>query len=95
MIENLPNPGGNITYFAQTAPGGVRLADTFTGSADPNATSTPYNQFISSGLHTAYPNTQAGLGTENWDRLEAVLQRQDRDPYRRGHLCRRAAGKLG
>jgi hypothetical protein len=36
-----------------------RLTSAFTGAADPNAASTPYNQFIVSGQHNAYPNTQA------------------------------------
>jgi hypothetical protein len=36
-----------------------RLTTAFTGAADPNAASTPYNQFIVSGQHNAYPNTQA------------------------------------
>ncbi len=36
-----------------------RLTTAFTGSPDPGAASTPYNQLILSGQHTAYPGTQA------------------------------------
>jgi hypothetical protein len=36
-----------------------RLSSAFTGTADPAAASTPYNQFIVSGQHNAYSNTQA------------------------------------
>ncbi len=36
-----------------------RLNTAFTGAPDPNAASTPYNQFILSGQHNAYPHTQA------------------------------------
>jgi hypothetical protein len=36
-----------------------RLQTSFTGAADPNAASTPYNQLILSGQHNAYPQTQA------------------------------------
>ncbi len=36
-----------------------RLTTAFTGAADPNAVSTPYNQLILSNEHDAYPGTQA------------------------------------
>ncbi len=36
-----------------------RLATAFTGTPDPNAGSTPYNQLILSGQHEAYPHTQS------------------------------------
>ena len=51
-LEHYANPTCDSNCFSH-------LANTFTGTADPNASSTPYNQFIASGLHTAYPNTQA------------------------------------
>lgn len=50
-LENYANPTCNSNCFS-------RLATTFTGAPDPNAMSTPYNQFIISGQHNAYPNTQ-------------------------------------
>ncbi len=50
-LENYANPTCDSNCFS-------RLATTFTGAPVPNATSTPYNQFIVSGQHTAYPNTQ-------------------------------------
>ncbi|HUI53956.1 MAG TPA: carboxypeptidase-like regulatory domain-containing protein [Bryobacteraceae bacterium] len=36
-----------------------RLNGAFTGAPNPNAASTPYNQFILAGQQDAYPNTQA------------------------------------
>ena len=50
-LENYANPTCDSNCFS-------RLTTTFTGAADPNAASTPYNQFVVSGQHTAYPNTQ-------------------------------------
>jgi len=50
-LENYANPTCQDNCFS-------RLASTFNGSAVPNALSTPYNQFIVSGQHSAYPNTQ-------------------------------------
>ena len=50
-LENYANPTCDTNCFS-------RLATTFTGAADPNALTTPYNQFIVSGQHDAYPNTQ-------------------------------------
>ncbi len=50
-LESYANPTCDSNCFS-------RLATTFTGAPDPGATSTPYNQFIISGQHTAYPNTQ-------------------------------------
>ncbi len=49
-LENYANPTCDSNCFS-------RLASTFTGVADPNAQSTPYNQMIISGQHNAYPNT--------------------------------------
>jgi hypothetical protein len=51
-LENYANPTCDANCFS-------RLANTFTGAANPNAASTPYDDFIVSGQHTAYPNTQA------------------------------------
>lgn len=51
-MENYANPTCDANCFS-------RLASTFNGAADLNAANTPYNQFIVSGLHNAYPNTQA------------------------------------
>ena len=51
-LEHYANPTCETNCFS-------RLATTFNGNADPNALSTPYNQFIVSGQHNAYPNTQA------------------------------------
>lgn len=50
-LENYSNPTCDANCFS-------RLSSAFTGIPDPNATSTPYNQLIISGQHTAYPNTQ-------------------------------------
>ena len=51
-MENYANPACDTNCFS-------RLASPFNGNSNPNATSTPYNQFIMSGQHNAYPNTQA------------------------------------
>jgi outer membrane receptor protein involved in Fe transport len=51
-LEHYSNPTCDTNCFS-------RLTTAFTGIADPNAASTPYNQFIVSGQHNAYPNTQA------------------------------------
>ena len=51
-LEHYSNPTCDADCFS-------RFASTFTGAANPNATSIPYNDFIVSGQHTAYPNTQA------------------------------------
>lgn len=53
-LESYANPTCDSNCFS-------RLTATFTGAADPNAASTPYNQFIVSGQHTAYPNTQTAI----------------------------------
>jgi hypothetical protein len=50
-LENYANPTCDSNCFS-------RLASTFNGAPDPNAATTPYNQFIVSGQHSAYPNTQ-------------------------------------
>ena len=50
-MENYANPTCDTNCFS-------RLANTFNGAAVPNALNTPYNQFIVSGQHNAYPNTQ-------------------------------------
>jgi outer membrane receptor protein involved in Fe transport len=51
-LEHYSNPTCDSNCFSH-------LTSTFTGAADPSAVSTPYNQFIVSGLHNAYPDTQA------------------------------------
>ena len=51
-LESYFNPTCDTNCFS-------RLANTFTGTPDPTAVSTPYNQFIISGQHNAYANTQA------------------------------------
>ncbi len=50
-LENYANPTCDSNCFS-------RLTTAFTGAPNPNAASTPYNQFIVSGQHSAYPNTQ-------------------------------------
>ena len=51
-LEHYANPACSTDCFS-------RLATTFTGAPDPNAASTPYNQFIDAGERNAYPKTQA------------------------------------
>jgi outer membrane receptor protein involved in Fe transport len=51
-LEHYSNPTCDSNCFSH-------LTSTFTGAADPNGASTPYNQFIVSGQHNAYPDTQA------------------------------------
>jgi hypothetical protein len=51
-LEHYANPTCATDCFS-------RLASTFTGAAQPNAASTPYNQLIVGGRHNAYPDTQA------------------------------------
>jgi hypothetical protein len=50
-LEHYANPTCDSNCFSS-------LASTFTGAPNASAASTPYNQFIVSGQHTAYPNTQ-------------------------------------
>lgn len=50
-LENYANPTCDSNCFSH-------LTSTFNGAADPNAASTPYNQFITFNQHYAYPNTQ-------------------------------------
>ena len=51
-LESYLNPTCDSNCFS-------RLTSAFTGASNPNAASTAYNQFIVSGQHHAYPNTQA------------------------------------
>ena len=51
-LENYASPTCDSNCFS-------RLGSSFTGSPTPNAATTPYNQFILSGQHSAYSNTQA------------------------------------
>jgi hypothetical protein len=51
-LENYSNPSCDANCFS-------RLSTAFTGAANPNGVSTPYNQFIISGQHNAFPNTKA------------------------------------
>ena len=51
-LESYASPTCDTNCFS-------RLTSAFTGAADPNAASTPYNQLILSGEHDAYPGTQA------------------------------------
>jgi hypothetical protein len=51
-LEHYSNPTCDSDCFSH-------LNYTFTGAADPNATSTPYNQFIVANQQNAYANTQA------------------------------------
>jgi hypothetical protein len=51
-LENYSNPTCDANCF-------TRLNTAFTGIPDPTGASTPYNQLLLSGQHTAYPNTEA------------------------------------
>jgi len=51
-LESYASPTCDTNCFS-------RLSSAFTGAANPNAVSTPYNQLILSGEHDAYPGTQA------------------------------------
>ena len=51
-LEHYANPVCATDCFS-------RLVAAFTGTPDPNAASTPYNQLIVSGQQNAYPKTQA------------------------------------
>ncbi len=51
-FEHYADPSCNSNCFS-------RLASTFNGTADPNALTTPYNQFIVSGQQNAFANSQA------------------------------------
>jgi len=50
-LESYQNPTCDANCFS-------RLGSAFTGDPNPTAASTPYNQFITGGLHSAYQNTQ-------------------------------------
>src|SRR5215469_8801830 len=49
-LESYQNPTCQANCFS-------RLTSTFTGTPQPNAADTPYNQMIVSGQHNAYPDT--------------------------------------
>ena len=88
-LENYANPTCDSNCFS-------RLANTFTGAPDPTAVSTPYNQFIISGQHNAYPNTQAVV----WEPRIGIAWRpfhSDKTVIRTGarHFCGRVAGRYG
>ena len=51
-LESYANPTCDADCFSQ-------FGSQFSGAPDAAAASTPYNQFIVGGLHSAYPNTQA------------------------------------
>jgi len=51
-LESYTNPTCDSNCFS-------RLTTSFSGVADPNAASTPYNQFVVSGQHHAFADTQA------------------------------------
>ena len=55
MIENLPNPGGDITYFAQTAPGVVMNTDGGTGNFSAEGMPGTSNLFTINGMNDNDP----------------------------------------
>ncbi len=55
MIENLPNPGGDITYFAQTAPGVVMNTDGGNGNFSANGMPGTSNLFTINGMNDNDP----------------------------------------
>ena len=80
-FEHYANPSCNTNCFSE-------LANTFTGTPIPNATSMPYNQMILSGQHKCLSQNPGGrLRTQDWASLETWQGRQDRDQSRRRNLC--------
>ena len=55
MIANLPNPGGDITYFAQTAPGVVMNTDGGNGNFSANGMPGTSNLFTINGMNDNDP----------------------------------------
>ena len=55
MIENLPNPGGDLTYFAQTAPGVVMNTDGGNGNFSANGMPGTSNLFTINGMNDNDP----------------------------------------
>ena len=55
MIENLPNPGGDITYFAQTSPGVVMNTDGGNGNFSANGMPGTSNLFTINGMNDNDP----------------------------------------
>ncbi|MBV9502387.1 MAG: carboxypeptidase regulatory-like domain-containing protein [Acidobacteriaceae bacterium] len=55
MIENLPNPGGDITYFAQTAPGVVMNTDGGNGNFSAQGMPGTSNLFTINGMNNNDP----------------------------------------
>jgi hypothetical protein len=55
MIENLPNPGGDITYFAQTTPGVVMNTDGGYGNFSANGMPGTSNLFTINGMNNNDP----------------------------------------
>ncbi len=55
MIENLPNPGGDITYFAQTAPGVVMNTDGGNGNFSAEGMPGTSNLFTINGMNNNDP----------------------------------------
>jgi hypothetical protein len=58
-LEHYANPVCSTDCFS-------RLAATFTGAPDPNAASTPYNQFIDAGSGTLTPTRRRWSGSQGW-----------------------------
>jgi hypothetical protein len=55
MLESLPNPGGDITYFAQTAPGVVMNTDGGNGNFSANGMPGTSNLFTINGMNDNDP----------------------------------------
>src|ERR1700733_1349452 len=73
MIENLPNPGGDITYFAQTSPGVVMNTDGGNGNFSALGMPGTSNLFTINGMNDNDPY----LSVNNSDASTLMLRSND------------------
>ena len=78
-LESYQNPTCDANCFS-------RLGSAFTGDSNPTAASTPYNQFIAGGLHSAYQNTQALV----WEPRAGIAWK----PFKNDNTVIRAGGGI-
>jgi len=93
MVENLPNPGGDITYLAQTAPGVVMNAQAGYGNFVADGMPGISNLFSINGANFNDPffgTNTAAHPTSCWDRTTLPRPRSSTTPIRRNTVSMRA-----
>src|SRR5215472_2755981 len=93
MVENLPNPGGDITYLAQTAPGVVMNTQAGYGNFVADGMPGISNLFSINGANFNDPffgTNTAAHPTSCWDRTTLPRPRSSTTPIRRNTVSMRA-----